>query len=96
MKFERVYPIDGQSLQSLSLSDMLRAVNFSNPDEIPDHVRSSRRYADVEDYDIKSCAERVKKEVGGVDILVHAVANAPQVHKPLLDTSREGKAEHSD
>mmetsp|Transcript_24613 Transcript_24613/g.55601 ORF Transcript_24613/g.55601 Transcript_24613/m.55601 type:complete len:244 (-) Transcript_24613:134-865(-) len=75
MKFERVYPLD---------------VNFSNPDEIPDHVRSSRRYADVEDYDIKSCAERVKKEVGGVDILVHAVANAPQVHKPLLDTSREG------
>ena len=75
----------------LTLIDLLRTVNYSEPEEIPEHVKRGRRYADVQDYDIRSCSERVKKDVGKIDILVHAVANAPEVQKPLIDTSREGK-----
>jgi enoyl-[acyl-carrier protein] reductase I len=32
----------------------------------------------------------VKKEFGSLDILVHSLANAPEVQKPLLETSRKG------
>eukprot|EP00240_Pyramimonas_obovata_P017784 CAMPEP_0118957546 /NCGR_PEP_ID=MMETSP1169-20130426/62161_1 /TAXON_ID=36882 /ORGANISM="Pyramimonas obovata, Strain CCMP722" /LENGTH=75 /DNA_ID=CAMNT_0006905633 /DNA_START=174 /DNA_END=400 /DNA_ORIENTATION=+ len=35
-------------------------------------------------------AERVRAEFGQVDILVHSLAYAPEVTKPLLETSREG------
>ena len=51
---------------------------------------SNKRYAGLENYDIKSCAEQVKKDFGKVDILVHSLANGPEVTRPLLDTSRNG------
>ena len=51
---------------------------------------SNKRYAGLENYDIKSCAEQVKKDFGKVDILVHSLANGPEVTRPLLDTTRNG------
>jgi enoyl-[acyl-carrier-protein] reductase (NADH) len=33
-------------------------------------------------------AEQVKKDFGKIDILVHSLANGPEVTKPLLETSR--------
>ncbi|KAF5450060.1 hypothetical protein F2P56_030439, partial [Juglans regia] len=35
-------------------------------------------------------AESVKKDFGSIDILVHSLANGPEVSKPLLETSRKG------
>lgn len=34
-------------------------------------------------------AEAVKKDFGKIDILVHSLANGPEVTKPLLETSRK-------
>ncbi|MBA0683699.1 hypothetical protein Goarm_014239, partial [Gossypium armourianum] len=34
--------------------------------------------------------ECVKKDFGSIDILVHSLANGPEVSKPLLETSRNG------
>lgn len=35
-------------------------------------------------------AESVKQDFGSIDILVHSLANGPEVSKPLLETSRHG------
>ncbi|KAG6510959.1 hypothetical protein ZIOFF_029006 [Zingiber officinale] len=35
-------------------------------------------------------AEAVTKDFGRIDILVHSLANGPEVTKPLLETSRRG------
>ena len=71
----KVYPLD---------------VMFSTPAEVPQEIRVNKRYADKTDYDIQSCVAAVARDYGKVDILVHAIANGPDVAKPLLETSREG------
>jgi len=75
MKIEKIYPLDAM---------------FSTPEEIPADILENKRYAGLEHYDIKSCAEAVKRDFGKVDILVHSLANGPEVTKPLLETSRKG------
>merc|ERR1711966_217588 len=75
MKIAKVYPLDAM---------------FSNPSEIPEDVKNNKRYAGLEGYDIESCAAAVKKDFGKVDILVHSLANGPEVTRPLLDTTRAG------
>lgn len=35
-------------------------------------------------------AAAVEKDYGKIDILVHSLANGPEVTKPLLETSRNG------
>ncbi|KAI4963139.1 hypothetical protein ZWY2020_019659 [Hordeum vulgare] len=39
---------------------------------------------------VKEVAETVKDDFGSIDILVHSLANGPEVTKPLLETSRSG------
>lgn len=63
---------------------------FSTPEEIPEETKSNKRYAGITGYDIRSCAEAVAKDYGKIDILVHSLANGPEVTKPLLETSRAG------
>ena len=63
---------------------------FTDPSEVPDDIKNNKRYAGLENYDIKSCAAAVQKDFGKVDILVHSLANGPEVTRPLLDTTRAG------
>ncbi len=63
---------------------------FSTPEEVPEDVKNNKRYAGLTGYDIKSCAAAIKRDYGKVDILVHSLANGPEVTKPLLETSRNG------
>jgi len=41
-------------------------------------------------YTVSECAARVKEEFGNIDIVIHSLANGPEVAKPLLETSRKG------
>ena len=75
LEFDKVYPLDA---------------TFSTPADIPDETRADRRFAAYADYDIKSCAAAVARDYGKIDILVHSLANGPEVTKPLLETSRAG------
>ena len=75
LKIDKVYPLDAM---------------FSNPSEIPEDVKNNKRYAGLTGYDIESCAAAVAKDYGKIDILVHSLANGPEVTKPLLETSRAG------
>ncbi len=72
---EKVYPLD---------------VVFDTPTSVPEEVRQNKRYANLPGYTIQEVAEAVHKDFGSIDILIHSVANAPEVKKPLLSTSRSG------
>lgn len=39
---------------------------------------------------MSECAAKVKAQFGNVDIVIHSLANGPEVMKPLLETSRKG------
>ncbi|ERP31431.1 enoyl-[acyl-carrier-protein] reductase [Chitinivibrio alkaliphilus] len=58
--------------------------------DVPREVRESKRYAQHAVFALEETAKAVKKKYGKIDILVHALANGPEVHKDLLETSREG------
>jgi enoyl-[acyl-carrier protein] reductase I len=60
--------------------------------EIPEEVRTSKRYKDVGDCSIGGLAERLVADFGErpIDIVVHSLANGPEVKKPLLEVSRNG------
>lgn len=47
---------------------------------------------DLYRYTVSEVAQRVKEDFGSIDIVVHSLANGPEVAKPLLETSRAGYA----
>ena len=53
-------------------------------------VKENKRYAGNEGWTVSECAAKVGAEVGKIDILIHSLANGPEVQKPLLETSRRG------
>jgi enoyl-[acyl-carrier protein] reductase I len=60
--------------------------------DAPEDVRTSKRYRDTGDFSVEGLAAQVARDFPGrpLDILVHSLANGPEVKKPLLDTSRAG------
>lgn len=77
LEFERIYPLDAA---------------FDTLDEAPAEIRENKRYKDQGDFSISGMTARIKEDFGeqGLDIVVHSLANAPEVKSPLLDTSRRG------
>ena len=52
--------------------------------------QNNKRYAGLDGYSISEVADAIGKDYGKIDILVHSLANGPEVTKPLLETSRRG------
>ncbi|CCB91849.1 Enoyl-[acyl-carrier-protein] reductase [NADH],chloroplastic [Waddlia chondrophila 2032/99] len=75
MQISKVYPLDA---------------SFDSPEDVPEEVKENKRYKDAEGYTIAEVAEAIKNDFGSIDILIHSLANGPEVHKPLLETSRNG------
>jgi enoyl-[acyl-carrier protein] reductase I len=77
LTFERVYPLDAE---------------FDTLADLPTELRESKRYRDQGDCSVEGLAGRLRADFGpeALDIVVHALANAPEVRKPLLETSRRG------
>ena len=77
LAFERIYPLDA---------------DFDTATDIPGEVRESKRYRGLGDVSIQGLVERLTADFGEacLDIVVHSLANAPEVKKPLLETSRKG------
>lgn len=63
---------------------------FDKPEDVPQEIKENKRYVDAAGYTISEVAAQVAKDFGKIDILVHALANGPEVKKPLLETSRNG------
>src|SRR5688572_6149786 len=77
LEFERVYPLDAA---------------FDTLDQAPPSIRENKRYAERGDFSIQGLVDRMSKDFGPhpVDVVIHSLANGPEVAKPLLDTTREG------
>src|SRR5436305_4844360 len=61
--------------------------------DVPDEVRTDRRYAKFADYSIQGTVDAVGKEFGGIDVLIHSVAFSREITKSAKDTSRKGYME---
>lgn len=77
IEFEKIYPMDAV---------------FDTPDDVPDDIRENKRYRDLSGYTLQEVADGLRSDFGDpcLDVLVHSLANGPEVQKPLVDTSRSG------
>jgi enoyl-[acyl-carrier protein] reductase I len=57
---------------------------------VPEDVMSNKRYAGLDGFTISEVAKKLENDYGKVDVLIHSLANGPEVIKPLLETSRRG------
>ena len=77
LDFEKIYPLDAA---------------YDTLADAPEEVQASKRYKDVGDFSIEGLAARLREDFGDhpIDLVVHSLANSPEVKKPLLETSRSG------
>ena len=77
LEFERIYPLDAA---------------YDTLDDAPPEIRENKRYCDRGDFSVGGAAARFRNDFGevGLDIVVHSLANGPEVRNALLDTSRAG------
>lgn len=75
MEIAKIYPLDA---------------TFDTPSDVPEDIRENKRYKDANGYTVSEVAEQIKADFGSIDILIHSLANGPEVQKPLLETSRQG------
>jgi enoyl-[acyl-carrier protein] reductase I len=77
LQFEKVYPLDAA---------------YDTLADAPEDIRTNRRYKETGDFSIDGMARRLENDfgAGSLDIVIHSLANGPEVKKPLLDTSRPG------
>ena len=57
---------------------------------MPAELRDSKRYREHGDFTISGLASAGRGRRPVLDIVVHSLANGPEVKKPLLETSRKG------
>lgn len=77
LQFEKIYPLDA---------------GFDSLSDAPEDIRTNKRYRDTGDFSIDGLVTRIREDFGedSLDIVVHSLANGPEVRKPLLETSRHG------
>jgi enoyl-[acyl-carrier protein] reductase I len=77
LEFEKIYPLDAA---------------YDTLADAPEDVRDNKRYAGTGDFSIEGLATRLREDFGEkpLDIVIHSLANGPEVKKPLLETSRNG------
>lgn len=63
--------------------------SYDTMDDVPEAVRTNRRYAQFPEYSIKGTIDAVAAEFGGIDIMIHSMAFSPEITKPLIETSRK-------
>ena len=88
-KFDESRKLSDGSLMQISKIYPLDAM-FDKPEDVPTDIQENKRYKDVGGYTVSEVAASVQKDFGTIDILVHSLANGPEVKKPLLETSRAG------
>ncbi len=75
MQYAKVYPLDAA---------------YDYPEDIPAEILENKRYKEVKEFTISEVAAAVERDFGKIDLVVHSLANGPEVKKPLLETSRAG------
>lgn len=77
LSFEKIYPLDAM---------------FDQMDDVPEDVKSNKRYQGLGDYTIRGLRDALERDFGTdqLSIVVHSLANGPEVQNALIDTSRSG------
>ena len=77
LTFERIYPLDAV---------------YDSLDQASEEIRENKRYKELGNFSIDGLAKRFTDDFGAqpLDIVVHSLANGPEVRKPLLEVSRNG------
>jgi enoyl-[acyl-carrier protein] reductase I len=77
LSFEKIYPLDAA---------------YDTLADAPEDVRTNKRYKDTGDFSIDGLVRHLEDDfgTGSLDIVIHSLANGPEVKKPLLETSRGG------
>jgi enoyl-[acyl-carrier protein] reductase I len=77
LAFEKIYGMDA---------------DFDVDADMPEATRQNKRYRELGDVSVQGVADKLKADFGDqcLDIVVHSLANGPEVKKPLLETSRRG------
>jgi enoyl-[acyl-carrier protein] reductase I len=77
LEFEKIYPLDAA---------------FDTLADAPEDIRTNKRYKETGDFSIDGLVRQIESDFGkdSLDIVVHSLANGPDVKKPLLETSRSG------
>jgi enoyl-[acyl-carrier protein] reductase I len=77
LSFEKIYPLDAM---------------FDQLEDVPEDVKNNKRYQDLGDFTIRGLRDSLEKDFGvdQLSIVVHSLANGPEVQKALIDTSRSG------
>jgi len=77
LEFEKVYPLDAA---------------YDTLADAPEDIRTNKRYRETGDFSIDGLARKIESDFGkdSLDIVIHSLANGPEVKKPLLETSRSG------
>ncbi|MFN2400453.1 MAG: enoyl-[acyl-carrier-protein] reductase [Gemmatimonadaceae bacterium] len=77
LQFEKIYPLDAA---------------YDTLADVPEDVKSNKRYKDTGDFTVEGLARSLATDFGErpLDIVIHSLANGPEVRKPLLETSRSG------
>ena len=77
LQFERIYPLDAE---------------YDVMEDVPAEIRENRRYKEHAQFTIQGVADAMRSDFGDkpLDIVIHSLANGPEVKKPLLETSRKG------
>ncbi|XP_057992204.1 enoyl-[acyl-carrier-protein] reductase [NADH], chloroplastic isoform X2 [Hevea brasiliensis] len=88
-KFDESRVLPDGSLMQITKMYPLDAV-YDSPDDVPEDLKTNKRYAGLSNWTVQEAAESVQQDFGTIDILVHSLANGPEVSKPLLETSRKG------
>ncbi|KAM0993156.1 hypothetical protein TB2_008682 [Malus domestica] len=88
-KFDESRTLPDGSLMEITKVYPLDAV-FDSPEDVPEDIKTNKRYLGSSNWTVKEVVESVKQDFGSIDILVHSLANGPEVTKPLLETSRYG------
>lgn len=77
LEFEKIYPLDAA---------------FDSLADTPEDIRTNKRYRETGDFTVDGLVNRLAVDFGedSLDIVIHSLANGPEVKKPLLETSRAG------
>lgn len=77
LAFEKIYSLDAA---------------YDTLADAPEDVRTNKRYKEVGDFSVEGVVQRLKADFGEqpLDVVIHSLANGPEVKKPLIETSRAG------
>jgi enoyl-[acyl-carrier protein] reductase I len=79
-KFDESRQLKNGSLMTYAKLYALDAA-YDSPQDVPQDVKENKRYQEHQGYTISEVAAKVGQDFGKIDILVHSLANGPEVKK---------------